>query len=76
MSEKNSGPETNGSTTKSFFMRLIEGIIRDLVKLVVIFALGTAGGAIICLYYGFPLVYSVLGGAAIFVIVVAAFLAS
>jgi hypothetical protein len=43
---------------------------------VIIFALGTLGGAVICLYYGFPLVFSVVGGISIFAFAVAAFMAS
>jgi len=64
-------PERSG-----FFMSLLQGIVRDIVKLIVIFALGTAGGAIVCLYYGFSLAYSVVGGIAIFAIAVAAFISS
>jgi|APEBP8051072974_1049382.scaffolds.fasta_scaffold36322_2 hypothetical protein len=59
-----------------FFSNLVSSILRDLMKLVIIFALGTLGGAVICFYYGFPLVFSFVGGIAIFAIAVAAFISS
>ncbi len=62
--------------TTGFFSNLVSSILRDLMKLVIIFALGTFGGAVICLYYGFPLVFSFVGGVAIFAIAVAAFISS
>jgi hypothetical protein len=72
-------PEQNhvsvGGAT-GFFRNLFGSILRDLIKLVIIFALGTLGGAVICLYYGFPLVFSVVGGISIFAFAVAAFMAS
>lgn len=42
----------------SFFM----GLVRDAVKFIIAFAVGTGAGAIVCWYYGIPLVFSVLGG--------------
>ena len=62
--------------TAGFWSSLLHSILRDLVKLVAIFALGILGGAAICLYYGFPLIYSFAGGIAIFAIAVAAFISS
>ena len=72
-------PEQNHASvggTTGFFRNLFGSILRDLIKFVIIFALGTLGGAVICLYYGFPLVFSVVGGIAIFALAVAAFMAS
>jgi hypothetical protein len=65
---------TNG--VAGFWSSLFSSLLRDLMKLIVIFALGTLGGAMICLYYGFPIVFSFVGGIAIFVIAVAAFINS
>lgn len=62
--------------TAGFWSNLFSSILRDIMKLMVIFALGTLGGAAICLYYGFPLIYSFVGGIAIFAIAVAAFISS
>lgn len=59
-----------------FVTGLLTSILRDILKLVVIFALGTLGGAAICLYYGIAIIYSFVGGIAIFAIAVAAFIAS
>lgn len=47
---------------KGFFSTLFLGIARDLVKLIVAFAVGTGAGAIVCWYYGVPLGLSILGG--------------
>jgi hypothetical protein len=47
-----------------------------MMKLIIIFVLGTLGGAAICLYHGYPLVYSFIGGIAIFAIAVAAVIGS
>lgn len=59
-----------------FFSSLLTSLLRDMMKLVMIFALGTVGGAAICLYYGFPIVFSFVCGIAIFAIAVAAFMSS
>jgi hypothetical protein len=57
---------TGGSHAVSgFFASLLKGILRDLMRLVMAFALGTAGGAAICLYYGAPLILSFIGGIAL-----------
>ncbi|WP_284177283.1 hypothetical protein [Rhabdaerophilum sp. SD176] len=45
-----------------FFSKLIRGIVQELVKVAAAFGLGTAAGAAICLYYGVPLIFSLLGG--------------
>jgi hypothetical protein len=37
-------------------------LVRDAVKFIVAFAVGTGAGAIVCWYYGIPLVFSLLGG--------------
>lgn len=47
---------------KGFFSSLLFGLVRDAVKFIVAFAVGTGAGAIVCWYYGIPLVFSFLGG--------------
>ena len=47
---------------KGFFPTLLMSLARDAVRLVVAFAVGTGAGAIVCWYYGIPLVFSLLGG--------------
>ena len=76
MDKNDAGSDAGSTGTKGFLASLLHGIIRDIVKLVVIFTLGTAGGAIVCLYYGFPLIYSLGGGVAIFVLATALLLSA
>ena len=52
----------NDGTERGFFASLFISLVRDAVKFVVAFVVGTGGGAIVCWYYGIPLVFSVLGG--------------
>lgn len=54
--------EFHGNGYRGFFASLFGSIIRDAVNLVVAFAVGTGGGAIVCWYYGMPIVFSILGG--------------
>ena len=49
---------TIGGPLTSFFV----GLARDAFKLAFAFAIGTGGGAIVCLYYDVPLAFSILGG--------------
>ena len=42
----------------SFFL----GLVRDIVKFIIAFAVGTGAGAIVCWYYGLPLALSLIGG--------------
>jgi hypothetical protein len=55
-------PNGRSNVVSGFFATLLKGILRDLMRLVMAFALGTAGGAAICLYYGVPLILSFIGG--------------
>ena len=52
----------NDGTERGFFATLFMGLLRDAVKMIVAFLVGTGGGAIVCWYYGIPLVFSVIGG--------------
>ncbi|MDX1508555.1 MAG: hypothetical protein R3358_09770 [Woeseiaceae bacterium] len=47
---------------RGFFSSLLSSIVRDAVKFIVAFIIGTAAGALVCWYYGIPLVFSLLGG--------------
>ncbi|MCC0001454.1 MAG: hypothetical protein H6871_05245 [Methylobacteriaceae bacterium] len=49
-------------TLSTFFADLAQGLVRDLFRLVAAAGIGTAIGAGVCLYYGLPLVLSLLGG--------------
>ena len=48
--------------TAVFFASLFMSLVRDAVKLIIAFAVGTGAGAIVCWYYGVPLIFSLLGG--------------
>jgi hypothetical protein len=47
---------------RGFFSSLLIGLVRDAVKFIIAFVVGTGAGAIACWYYGIPLVFSLLGG--------------
>lgn len=49
-------------TVRGFLSSLLMSLLRDAVKFVIAFAVGTGAGAIACWYYGIPLVFSLLGG--------------
>ena len=48
--------------SRGFFATLLVGIVRDTIKFIIAFAVGTGASAIACWYYGIPLVFSLLGG--------------
>lgn len=63
------GPEDRKTTARpqvhkdrGFFATLLIGLVRDVVKFVTAFAVGTGASAIVCWYYGIPLAVSLLGG--------------
>ena len=45
-----------------FLKHLLMDSIGTMVKLVIAFGVGTGAGAVVCWYYGIPLVFSVIGG--------------
>ena len=51
-----------GGGARRFLTTFFVDVARDLFKLVISFAIGTGGGAIVCWYYGIPLALSILGG--------------
>jgi hypothetical protein len=54
--------DVDDGRNRGFLASLLVGLVRDAVKLIIAFAIGTGVGAIVCLYYGIPLVFSLLGG--------------
>ena len=58
-------------TGRGFFASLLMGLVRDAIKLIVAFAVGTGAGAIVCWYYGLPLILSLFGGILVLGLVVA-----
>lgn len=47
---------------QGFLRTLLQGIVRDAIKFITAFVVGTGAGAIVCWYYGFPLALSLIGG--------------
>ncbi len=45
-----------------FLKELGSSLLGALVKFILAFAVGTGGGAIVCWYYGLPMVLSIVGG--------------
>ena len=60
-----------GDESRGFFSSLLMGLVRDAVKLVIAFVVGTGAGAIVCWYYGIPLIFSLLGGIVVLVLALA-----
>lgn len=60
--DHNSKSKVGEEKTRGFFAELLVSLVRDAVKFVIAFAVGTGAGAIVCWYYGIPLVFSLLGG--------------
>ena len=48
--------------SRGFFATVLIGLVRDAVKFIIAFSVGTGAGAMVCWYYGIPLVFSLLGG--------------
>ena len=55
-------PETGTTKERGFFASLLIGIVRDLLRFVLAFVVGTGAGAVVCWYYGIPLVFALVGG--------------
>ena len=54
--------EIHEGGVRGFLSSFFLGLVRDAVKFILAFAVGTGAGAIVCWYYGIPLVISLLGG--------------
>ncbi len=71
MQKDNRPDEPGGSNKPGFLATLLQGFIRDTVGMWITFLIGTAAGAIICLYFGAPLIFSLLGGILVLAVYVA-----
>lgn len=63
--------ELSGGGVREFLTSFLASLARDAFKLIVAFAVGTGGAAIVCWYYGFPLALSILGGILVLAIALA-----
>ncbi len=71
MQKDNRPDKPGGSNKQGFLATLLQGLIRDTVGLWITFLIGTGAGAIICLYFGAPLIFSLLGGILVLAVYVA-----
>ena len=54
--------EIHQGGVRGFLADFLMSLVRDAVKFIIAFAVGTGAGAIVCWYYGIPLVFALLGG--------------
>jgi hypothetical protein len=57
--------------SESFFGGIARSIARQISKILVVFITGTLAGAAVCLYYGFPLIFSLFGGVLVMAFILA-----
>ena len=63
MNDDHNTKAENGETqSRGFLATFLIGLARDTVKFIIAFAVGTGASAIVCWYYGIPLVFSLIGG--------------
>lgn len=62
MQNDNRPDNSDSSNAQGFLTSLIQGAIRDTIGMWVSVLIGTAVAAVICLYYGIPLIFSLVGG--------------
>jgi hypothetical protein len=60
--EKEKTSNANGGGFRSHLTSFFTSLVRDFVQLIIAFVVGSAGGALVCWYYGIPLVFSIAGG--------------
>jgi len=60
--ENRSNTINDGVQRRGILASLLMGLVRDAIKMIVAFVVGTGAGAIVCWYYGIPLAFSILGG--------------
>lgn len=62
MQNDNRPDNSDSSNNQGFLTSLIQGAIRDTIGMWISVLIGTAVAAVICLYYGIPLIFSLVGG--------------
>jgi len=71
MRKDNRRDVTGRSNSQGFLATLLQGLIRDTVGLWITVLIGTVAGAVICIYFGIPLIFSLLGGVLVLAVYVA-----
>jgi len=70
--QNDSHPDNSGSSkSQGFLTSLIQGAIRDTTGMWISVLIGTAVAAVTCLYYGIPLIFSLVGGALVLAVYMA-----
>lgn len=67
---------TQNKQPKGFFREIFDDLMKFATRLIVAFLLGTAVGAVVCLIYGIPIGFSIIGGLIVVGIAVALMSAS
>ena len=62
MQKDNQSDKQGSSDGQGFFVSLLQGAIRDTIGMWISVLVGIVIGAIICLYFGIPLIFSLVGG--------------
>jgi hypothetical protein len=60
--DSNVAKRRDAKVDRGFVTKLFAGLVRDAVNVIIAFCVGTGAGAIVCWYYGIPLVFSLIGG--------------
>jgi uncharacterized membrane protein YeaQ/YmgE (transglycosylase-associated protein family) len=71
MQHDNRRDRPGDSSKQGFLATLLQGMIRDTVGLWITFLFGPGVGAVFCLYFGVPLICSLLGGLLVLAVYVA-----
>ena len=59
---RNNDADSAFGILRDFFVSVFTGLLRDTLRLLIAFCIGTVVSAGVCLYYGLPLVLSLIGG--------------
>ena len=74
MTEENEAKTTfDQGSSRGFLATLAQDLARDalrfLLRSIIAFAIGTGAGAIVCWYYGIPLIFALIGGVLVLALV-------
>lgn len=56
---------------QGFLTTLLQGLIRDTIGMWITVLIGIGAGAVICLYFGVPMIFSLVGGVLVLAVYVA-----
>ena len=61
----------NNRKFKGFFAEIFGSLLKSAGRLVLAFSIGTGASAVVCLFYGIPVAFSLIGGLVVLGIAVA-----